>query len=94
MISAVPGAHGGYMIARKPVEITLADVLEALEGKLMLVPCVKTASVCARSGACASRAVWQEINRKMIEAMESIPLGNIVEKQAAMLEQAPLMYAI
>jgi len=94
LVSAVPGAHGGYMITKKPEEITLADVLEALEGKLTLVPCVKTASVCSRSGACVSREVWQEINRKMIEAMKSITLGNIMAKQSAMLEQAPLMYAI
>jgi len=94
LINAVPGAHGGYTIARKPDEITLADILEALEGKLTLVPCVETASVCARSGACVSREVWQEINQKLIESMKSITLGNIITKQTAMLEQTPLMYAI
>jgi len=94
LVSAVPGAHGGYRIARKPEEITLVDILEALEGKLTLVPCVKTASVCSRSGACVSRTIWQEVNRKMVAAMKSITLGNIITKQTAMLEQTPLMYAI
>lgn len=94
LISAVPGAHGGYTITKKPAEITLAEVLEALEGNMTLVPCVKTASVCSRSGACISREVWKEINQKIIEAMKSITLGKILEKQSAMLEQTPLMYAI
>ena len=94
LISAVPGARGGYTITKTPAEITLADILEALEGKLTLAPCVKTASVCSRSGACVSREVWREINRKLIESMKSITLGNIMTKQTAMLEQTPLMYAI
>lgn len=94
LISAVPGAHGGYRISRNPAEITLADILEAIEGDLTLVPCVKTASRCSRSDACVSREVWQEINRKMIEAMQAITLGSIMEKQSAMREQTPLMYAI
>lgn len=94
LVNAVPGAHGGYTITKKPEKITLADVLEALEGELTLVPCLKTSSVCSRSDACVSREVWQEINQKMIEAMKSITLGNIMEKQSVMLEQTPLMYAI
>ena len=54
LIRAERGAHGGYYLARKPDEITMKDVVEALEGSLSLVECVETPGACSRSADCPS----------------------------------------
>ena len=94
LISAVSGANGGYVLNKTPKEISLADILEALEGEFNLVPCVKKTSACSRSISCVSREVWKELNAKMTEAMKSITLSDVMVKQSKMMENASPMYSI
>ena len=52
------GAMGGYRLAHKPEEITVGQVLRALEGGLNLVECLTEEEQCGKSCACPSRVVW------------------------------------
>jgi len=94
LISAIPGAHGGYKLTKAPAEITLVDILQALEGEFALVPCVRKSSFCSRSGSCVSREVWREINTKMTAAMKSMTLSDMIKKQSSMIKNLPLIYTI
>ena len=94
LISAVPGAHGGYVLNKTTKDISLADILEALEGEFALAPCVRTSSVCSRSGTCVSREVWRELNARMTEVMKSMTLSDVIAKQLDMRTKAPPMYSI
>lgn len=94
LINSISGAKGGYMLAKTPAKITLADILEALEGNFLLAPCIRTLSVCPRSDSCVSREVWKEINAKMTDAMKSITLGDIMDKHSKMKKNASLTYSI
>lgn len=94
LISAIPGAKGGYILAKPPDKITLADILGALEGNFMLVPCIKAAAACPRSVACGAREVWQEVSAKMTEVLQSITLRDMLAKQLKMMKNAPLTYTI
>ena len=40
LIASLRGAHGGYSLARLPEDITVKDVVEAIEGRIAPVPCV------------------------------------------------------
>lgn len=94
LITAIPGAKGGYRLTKTPAAITLADILEALEGELSLAPCLTPSSVCSRSDFCVSKEVWKEITEKIMEAMKSMTLSDMIKKQSRMMRHAPLMYAI
>jgi len=81
LLSSTRGAHGGYMLTKPPAQITLKDIVIAVEGSMCLVDCVDNPSVCSRADTCASRDVWCEISEKILQALEAITLEKLVEHQ-------------
>ena len=55
MIRSIRGVNGGFHLAKAPEEITLLDVLEAMEGPLSIVDCVHTPKKCDKNTNCAAR---------------------------------------
>lgn len=82
LVKSVRGAQGGYSLTRKPSEITVSDVLRALEGPLGLVDCAleQDALKCSRVSDCITHIVWEKIRDSMIETMESITLHDMCEE--------------
>ena len=79
MVNSFRGSQGGYSLARPPGEITLKDVLLVLEGSMCLVECTDKPKLCQRSEDCFVREVWSEVTEKMLEALQSFTLENMVE---------------
>ena len=80
-VRSVRGAHGGYVLARAPSEITVAEVVRALEGSLALVECSDDPSYCERSIVCATREVWIAAERALNDAMVGITIEDLVKKR-------------
>jgi Rrf2 family protein len=78
LVHGVRGAGGGFVLTRDPAEITLAEILRALEGPLSLVDCVDDDRVCDRSEGCTARGVWQELSAAMENVAESVTLGDVI----------------
>ena len=78
LVTSTRGAQGGYMLARQPSEITVGDVLRALEGDLNLVDCVED-DVCGKACACPSRLVWVKIRDGLNDIVDGITLQDMVE---------------
>jgi len=76
LVRSIRGAYGGYVLARKPSEITVGDVLRALEGPIGLVDCVMEhdAVKCLKFENCITRIVWEKINESIIKTIDSITL--------------------
>ncbi len=85
LIHSVRGAQGGYQIARPPGEITILDVIDAMEGPLELSECMTDEGHCDRSCQCPVRRVWQKltdsINRELADVTldEMLPANNECE---------------
>jgi len=94
LISAVSGAGGGYVLNKSPQEISVADILEALEGEINLAPCVKLSAICSRKAECISREVWRELNAKLTEVMRAMTLSDALKKHTDSLANVPLTYSI
>ena len=75
------GAQGGYRLAREPKEITVGDVLRALEGGLNLVDCLEEDDACGKSCACPSRIVWMKIRDGLNQVVDGITLQDMVDDQ-------------
>jgi FeS assembly SUF system regulator len=72
------GVRGGYALARPPAEISVAQVIAALEGSLAMTECGETDhGDCLREPFCAVRGNWQVINRVVRQALESITLAEM-----------------
>ncbi len=75
------GVRGGYQLARPPGEITLLDVIEAIEGPILLNRCLAQGSDCSRSGACALQEVWRRARGFVREHFGSYTLQAILDRQ-------------
>jgi Rrf2 family transcriptional regulator, cysteine metabolism repressor len=77
LVSATRGVYGGYQLARGPEEISVADVMAALEGPLSLVGCVPDDGGCERVDGCASREVWRRLDQAITHALTGITLRDL-----------------
>jgi Rrf2 family protein len=75
LIAGQRGIGGGYRLAVEPTSITVADVVEAVEGKLSLVDCLADATDCGLSGACTNRSVWGRIQTRVLDTMRGITVA-------------------
>jgi Rrf2 family protein len=78
LVRSVRGAGGGFVLARDPSEITLAEILYALEGSLSLVSCVADERVCDRTGGCTAHQVWQELSGAIEGVIDNVTLGDMI----------------
>lgn len=88
LVESIRGVNGGYRLARPAEEISVGDVLRALEGNLIPVECAGIndgkESHCTGSGACVSKTVWKRINDSINDTVNNIFIGELV-KESRML---------
>ena len=94
LINSSRGAHGGYTLSRPPQEISLREVVLAVEGNLTLTECVATPKICHRVKVCVTRDIWSRLSEKMLELLESTTLQDMVNMQSQKQQFQPLIYSI
>lgn len=62
LVTSIRGAEGGYRLAKPAQQITVADVISAMEGELAMTECCETTSLCAIDSMCTMRENWRKIN--------------------------------
>lgn len=84
LVKSVRGVNGGYTIAMPAEEISVGDVLRALEGDLAPVECAgideSGETYCSGSSQCVSKIVWKRINDCINETVDSINIGELVRE--------------
>jgi Rrf2 family protein len=83
LVESHRGREGGFSLSRPPKEITIADVLKAVEGDVMPAPCQAGAS-CERQADCPTRPVWDEAAALLNELFARTTIAALAEKQAAL----------
>lgn len=78
IIRSIRGAQGGYVLCRKPSEITVGDIMRVLEGPIEVADCID-GYPCDSIDICATKFVWEKIKKSIDEAMNSISLQDIVD---------------
>jgi Rrf2 family protein len=68
VVKSFRGARGGFQLARRPVDITLLDIIEAIEGPVAMNACALEKKACSLSDRCQVHPVWVEV-RKEVEAI-------------------------
>jgi len=81
LIRSHRGKQGGFSLARRAEAITVADVLDAVDGKSGLAPCL--GEHCKREAVCVTKAVW----RKADEALRSVFSGVTVAELAGQAKE-------
>ena len=74
------GAGGGYVLGRKPVEITVADVIQAVEGPIALTACADTSDEhCGIEAICPVQGKWNRVNTAVRTALTEVTLADMAE---------------
>ncbi len=94
LVTAIRGAHGGYLLARSPSEISLIEIIEVLEGTLTLTDCPTSTGCCGQPDTCALQEIWYEATNALHGVLQSVSLASLVERQREKTTSTLLMYHI
>lgn len=79
LIESHRGIKGGYAMGRTPDEISMADIIRALDGPIALTDCVgEDGSLCEIEALCPTRTNWQRINDVVIDALGGVSLAEMM----------------
>jgi Rrf2 family protein len=86
LVGSVRGAHGGYRLARPASEISMREVVEALEGPIAPMECFHSERegrvLCSHElddGACATKLLWTRVHGGVTRALANTSLAELVE---------------
>ena len=74
------GAHGGVTLARNPGEISLLEVIEAIDGPILLNECVGDDSTCTFEEDCPLRPVWCQAQEELVNRLKGTNFADMVVK--------------
>jgi Rrf2 family transcriptional regulator, iron-sulfur cluster assembly transcription factor len=78
-VVSLRGYKGGHMLARRPDEITVGEIVALMEGGLKLTVCANDPEVCERSGTCVTRLLWKQATDAMAEKLNAVTLADLVK---------------
>src|SRR4029453_4482030 len=85
LIESRRGAHGGYTLARAPVDISMAEVVSALEGEIAPIECITADAdgvlTCAREGSepCPTKLLWTRVQGSIVRTLTEMTLADLVQ---------------
>ena len=85
LVESRRGAHGGYTLARPAADITMAEVVSALEGDIAPIECITAdadgALICAREGAepCPTKLLWTRVQGSIVRTLNEMTLDDLVQ---------------
>jgi FeS assembly SUF system regulator len=79
LVASQRGAAGGYTLSAEPEEISVAQIIQALEGPIALTACVEGATdTCDAESFCPMRGNWNKVNGAIREALTSVTLADMM----------------
>lgn len=79
ILDSVQGKGGGFFLAKDIENISLLEIIEALEGNLIIVDCVTEESECEQSLACYTHKLWININNTIKNSFKNITLADVIK---------------
>lgn len=77
LVQSTRGVGGGYGLARQPRDISIADVITAIEGPVALTACALGDGECSLEAGCITRPHWRVINQAVRLALASVSLADM-----------------
>jgi Rrf2 family protein len=79
LLNSTRGARGGYELSRTPADITVGQVLRALDGDILPIRCLadKEEQPCAQMPVCSARTVWQAVYARVSQTLDTMTLADL-----------------
>ena len=81
LVTATRGAHGGFVLGKTAGDITVLDIVEALEGPLSPSPCDGTRE-CGHTAGCAAAPVWEQAGQALRDVLGSTSVADLATRQS------------
>lgn len=81
LVAAQRGRHGGYALTRRPAQISLAEIIDAIEGRFGLTECASDPGACRQERSCAVRRHWLRVDGAVRGALEGLTLTQMLEPE-------------
>ncbi len=81
LVESTRGPGGGYTLAKPTKDVTVADIIFAVDEPLDATQCGGKENCSDDNGPCMTHELWTNLNRKMIEYLDSVTLADLVEGQ-------------
>lgn len=78
IITTTSGRHGGAVLSRDPKEITIYDLIEAIDGPPTLARCLKSEGVCPREGVCPVHPFWAKTRKQFVKMLKDANIADIL----------------
>jgi len=77
LVKANRGRGGGFTLAKSPSEISLWEVVQALQGPFVVNRCLLGEDVCSRQEMCGLRSTWVAVQSQFVRFLEHVSLGQL-----------------
>jgi Rrf2 family protein len=81
LVESHRGAHGGYTLSRPAAEITMAEIVEALEGNLAPIECITPEGMCSREvsgqAPCPTKLLWTRVQGSIVRTLNDMTLSDL-----------------
>lgn len=81
LVVSVRGVNGGYQLASPPEEVSVAEIVQAMEGPIALTECGLETGLCSYESKCSLRGNWQRIGQAVEEALSALSLADLARPQ-------------
>jgi Rrf2 family protein len=79
LVKSFRGPNGGYILAREPSGITFLEVIEAIDGPVVVNRCLSEATRCLLEPSCKMLTAWQRIQEHITDELNTITISDLLE---------------
>ena len=94
LVDSFRGVNGGYRLAREAQQITIAQIVTAMEGPIGMTECSAHAGLCDHESHCGVRVNWQRINLAIAHALASVTLADMLKPVPRKRREIPVQVAV
>jgi len=81
VVGSLRGMHGGFTLAKKPTDISLLDIMEAIQGPAGINKCAVDSKKCRLSASCTVHPVWVDIRVEVEKRLKRETIDKLLKKQ-------------
>ena len=82
LVRSIRGPRGGYVLAKSPSEISMKDVIGALESLVVSVECNEHPEYVSHCSDCILSQIWQELQGAVMGVLETVTLADLIERSS------------